>query len=80
MKQKKIQKTQLTMAIELLGSGESVSTLEFRERGIMNPARVIERLKQRGAVVTTRRENQTDSMGRVHSRVAVYRLEGWTND
>jgi hypothetical protein len=64
--------TQRLEIIALLKQHQSMSTPEFREHGIMQPASRILELKERGHRIEKALENYVDNTGREHNRVARY--------
>lgn len=72
--------TQTKLALDLLNKHKAVSTIQFRAHGIMSPAQVIQRLREKGANFNVSRVNFLDHQGIVHFRVAVYTLKGWNDE
>jgi hypothetical protein len=64
--------TQRFEIVALLKKHQSMSTPEFREHGIMQPASRILELKERGHRIEKVLENYVDDTGREHNRVARY--------
>lgn len=64
--------TQRNQIITLIRENQSMSTPEFREHGIMQPASRILELKERGWPIVKILETYVDGTGKKHSGVARY--------
>ena len=64
--------TQRNQMITLIRENQSMSTPEFREHGIMQPASRILELKERGWPIEKVLETYVDSTGKKHIAVARY--------
>jgi hypothetical protein len=51
-----------------------LNTLELRELGHMAPAPRIKELRDKGFIIVTSFESVTDELGKLHRRVAMYKL------
>ena len=69
--------SQKSIVNSMLVQNEVVSTIELKDRGVMNPLQIIGNLMKKGAVITKERKDTTDSSGRLYRRVSHYSLIGW---
>ena len=65
------------LLIELMrNQHRHMSTLDLLRSGILSPASGIARLKQKGMIIETIYQTIADGSGRLHKRVACYKLLG----
>lgn len=60
----------------MAGKNKHLSTIDLLKIGILSPAAGIARLKQNGVIIETIYQTITDGSGRLHKRVACYKVVG----
>ena len=67
----------VALLIELMrNQHRHMSTLDLLRSGILSPAAGIARLKKKGVMIETKYQSIADGSGRLHKRVACYKVVG----
>lgn len=64
------------LTILMANQNKYMSTLDLLGSGVLSPAAGIARLKQNGVIIETVYQSIADGSGRLHKRVACYKVVG----